>query len=199
MQTLFRRACALSLALSCCAFAQASDFMFTAQGDQPIATLTRVHGMVRGVVDTPLVTVYGDGRVRVERAPYMRNPGITEFKLDAAGLDQFVGELASVFEVDTQRLQDERDSAARAMASSTGEQFVTLDSTTTEISIALASFARQGEAPAAVRKSIRFADVQEQAARYSGLASLQSLAKVEKVLLALMDASPANEGADNEK
>jgi hypothetical protein len=196
MIRLLRRTCALFVVVSCCVSAQAADILFTAQADKPMATLTREHGMVRGVVDEPLVTVYGDGLVRVNRAPYMINPGVTEYRLDADALKQLVIALSATFDLDAERLTHERDAAAESLARNTGEQFVTLDSTITRISVELDGFSRNGKSVGPVNKSLSFADVQEQALRYN-VDSLQALARAESALLDLMkEATNAREGDD---
>jgi len=198
MQSRLWRAVALFTALSCGAFAQADEVYFQAQADEPIATLTREHGMVRGVVDEPLVTVFGSGLVRVHRAPYMVNPGVTQYRLDSDALSALIESLSGTFSLSSDQLQRERDDAAAAMARSSGEMFITLDPTVTKITVALDGFSRNGAKPMAVNTSIAFADVQEQAQRLE-LASLQSLAKAENALLALMATTAKAEGANNEK
>ncbi|MFK7887340.1 MAG: hypothetical protein AB8G16_10805 [Gammaproteobacteria bacterium] len=198
MQIPLRRAVAMFTVLSCSVWAQADDIYFQAQADEPIATLTREHGMVRGVADEPLVAVYGSGLVRVHRASYMINPGVTEYRLDHAALNTLIDSLSGTFGMSSDELKRERDEAVAARAADSGEMFFTLDSTTTKITVALDGFSRDGAQPVVVNTSIAFADVQEQAQRYE-LASLQSLAKAENALLALMTTTSKAEGVSNEK
>lgn len=196
MPILLRRICALFVVMSCCVCAQAADILFSAQADKPIATLTREHGMVRGVVDDPLVTVFGNGLVRVNRAPYMINPGVVEYRLTPDQLSALVATLSATFDLSADSLARERDAAAEQMARNSGEQFMTLDSTITKISIELDSFARNGKSAGPVSTSLSFADVQEQALRYN-VAGLQALAGAENALLGLMKETAVKE-VDNE-
>lgn len=198
MSILMQRIAALLVFTSLSAGSLAADVVFSAQADQPIATLTRVHGMVRGVVDEPLVTVFGDGLVRVNRAPYMIRPGVSEFRLDAAALNALVGTLSDTFALSNDQLARDIDTAAAARTRSTGEMFVTLDATTTKLDLSLDSFSRDGAKATVVRTSLALNDVQEQAGRYD-VASLQALAKAERALLGLMKISAATEGANNER
>lgn len=156
---------------------------YSAAADTAIATLTREHGMVRGVQDAPLVQVYGDGRVVVTRPSYMIAAGVHEFALDSAGLDALVATVAPVADLDAERIATRRDAAQRA----TGERFFTLDETVTRIDIKLDSLVRNGAAPRSVDHSIQMANVQIDAQRLSGVTGLATLAQAEKALLALFD------------
>lgn len=193
MRAIFRAAAATGLAflaLSSLAQSRADGaFHFTAHADRPILTLAREHGMIRGLQERPFVLVFGDGRVRVERPPYMVQPGVFEYRLGAAELDELVASLDrdQVLTLDSVALSRERDAAERSRRSATGERLMTTDTTVTRIKIDFASFARAGDPPAALGNMLLYGDLQIDAMRFPQIEGLQALASAEKRLLALMD------------
>lgn len=159
---------------------------FVAHADRPILTLEREHGMIRGLEERPLLYVFGDGRVRVERPAYMVNPGTYEYRLKDGELDQLIGSLDrdGVMTMDSAALQTQRNAAAR---SASGERFMTTDTTVTRITLDFASYARPGAAPAPLGNTLAYADLQIDAMRFPQLTALEALARAEKRLLALTD------------
>ncbi|MFK8015668.1 MAG: hypothetical protein AB8G17_09540 [Gammaproteobacteria bacterium] len=162
---------------------------FAGNGDQPIVTLSRTHGMVRGLVEKPLVNIYADGRVEVERPAYMIRPGRYEFQLPAEGLAQLIAsfDTSGVLKMDVRDVTAQRDALARAQRNATGEMFMTTDPTLTQIAFDFASFSRDGSNPAPLANQIRFSEVQVQAQRYKSATGLNALADAERQLLALID------------
>lgn len=187
-----RALCASLAALGLSVSALAADLpavQFSADGDAAIVTLSRTHGMIRGLVEKPLVYVYADGRVVIDRPVYMIKPGRYEFSLPAEQLGQMIAafDVSGVMKLETRELTAERDALARARQSATGEVFMTADSTLTRIDFNFGSFAREGNRPQPVAAQIRFADVQIQAERYADGRALNALAAAERTLLALID------------
>lgn len=169
--------------------ADSSGLHFAAIEDQPIITLTREHGMVRDVADGPLVSIYADGRVTIDRPVYMVQPGIFEQRLDAAALNALIQELdqADVLTLNTKELAAEHARAANARASSTGVRMITSDATTTRIDVRFASFARAGESPRELVNTLSYSELQAQASQYPSLTSLSALAATEARLMSLFD------------
>ena len=166
---------------SAVASAQSPDVAFVAASETPMITLTREHGMVRGVVDKPLVRVFGDGRVLVERPSYMRQAGAYEFKLSSDALAALVGDVAAIADLDVFRLDVRRNAADRA----NGVRFVTLDHTVTRIEMKFDGLGRRGDALRRVDRSLAVANVQIDAQRHADLRELADLARAERALLAL--------------
>jgi hypothetical protein len=162
-----------------------------------MVALIREHGMMRGVVDTPLVLVFGDGRVVVDRPAYMLGAGLHEFKLDADALNVLVRSMAGLVDVDTKAVAQRRNALERAA----GERFVTLDQTVTHIKLRFDALGRNGAAARGVDRTVSLANVQIDAERYGDIAELTTMARAEQVLLELFDrplAAARNQGADNE-
>ena len=193
MKSLIRcAAVALSLICATSGLAQTSTdapVAFVAHSDRPMITLEREHGMVRGLVERPLLYVYGDGLVRVERPAYMINPGVFEYRLKADELTELIASLDrdGVMTIDSTTLRAERDAAALAIRSSSGERHFTSDATVTRIKFDFASYARAGATPAPLGNALRYSDLQIDALRYPQLKDLAALANAEKRLLALID------------
>lgn len=174
------------------AWAQSPDgaaVRFVAHADRPMITLERVHGMIRGLQERPLLHVYGDGRVRVERPAYMVDPGVYEFRLDAGEVDELIRSLDrdGVTTMDGAALRAQRDAAARSRRFASGERLMTTDPTMTRIRFDFASYARGAAAPAPLDNRVRYSDLQVDALRFGQLRSLQALASAEKRLLSLVD------------
>lgn len=160
---------------------------FDAVADKPMLTLSREHGMVRGVAQTPLVRVYGDGRVHVHLPAYMIGAGHYQYTLSAKELEGLVGQLAAagLMSFDTGAVRAARDAAATAQRTATGERFVTLDSTRTRIGLQFAHFAGAGKAGGALERTIEWADAAIDAERHPGVSALAGLAAAERTLLSL--------------
>ena len=176
---------------------RADTVQFSASPDTPMVALIREHGMMRGVVDTPLVLVFGDGRVVVDRPAYMLGAGLHEFKLDADALNVLVRSMAGLVDVDTKAVAQRRNALERAA----GERFVTLDQTVTHIKLRFDALGRNGAAARGVDRTVSLANVQIDAERYGDIAELTTMARAEQVLLELFDrplAAARNQGADNE-
>ncbi len=169
--------------------APGADIAFAGSDDAPILTLTREHGMVRGLEDRPLVRVYANGLVHVHVPPYMKGAGHYRYRLETAELDRLLRGLDDdgVMRFDAQAVRAERSAAEAARHAASGERFVTLDSTKTRIELDFASFGRAGETPAALKNVIEWADVGIEALRYPQVHGLTGLAAAEASLLALMD------------
>ncbi len=166
-----------------------SGIYFAAIDNQPIITLTREHGMVRDLADRPLVSIYADGRVLIERPAYMLQPGKFEQRLDPVALNALIASLdqSDVLTANTQDLAADFARAATARSAASGVRIVTADATTTHIHVRFASFARAGESPRELVNTLSFAELQTQAQQYPSLKSLAALAAAEKRLMALFD------------
>lgn len=177
--------------------ALADSLQFSAPDNVPMISLTREHGMVRGVVDTPLVQVFGDGRVRVERPAYMIAAGVHEFALSSDELERLVAQLSDLVDLNTDVIALRRE----VMQRSTGERFATLDETTTRIALKFDALGRNGEAARSVDQTVSLSNVQIDAERFAQIEELATLARAERALLELaqqpMNAKSA-EGQSND-
>lgn len=153
---------------------------FDPVGNEPIVTLIREHGMVRDLDETPLVRVYGDGRVHVHRPAYMRDAGHFEFRLAADELAALVAALEA-----NGLTQFDRDAVRAARRAATSDHFVTLDATVTKIELNFARFASKSQAGGALERTIEWADPAIDAERFPAIPALAGLAAVERALLAL--------------
>jgi hypothetical protein len=162
---------------------------FVAHDQRPILTLEREHGRVRAVAERPLVYVYGDGRVRVDRPAYMINPGIFEYRLEPGALAELVERFDrdGVMTLDTTAVRAQRDAAHQQRRSNTGERLITTDATVTRIRIDFASYARGGEVPRPLANTLQYSDLQIDAIHFPDIGDLAALANAEKQLLALID------------
>lgn len=177
--------------------ALADRLQFSAASDTPMISLTREHGMVRDVADTPLVQVFADGRVRVERPRYMIGAGVHEFSLAQDDLNALVATLAATVDLDTRAIKEARSAHQRA----TGERFVTLDHTVTRIDLKFDALSRNGEAARSVNQTVALANVLIDAERYDQIRELAALARAERALLELARrplADAAKEGESND-
>ncbi|MEM6638262.1 MAG: hypothetical protein AAF610_00025 [Pseudomonadota bacterium] len=176
--------------------ALAKDVQFTAASDIPIVRFSREHAMMRGVSDAPLVAVFGDGRVVVERPVYMKRPGRHEFALNSAELSMLLTALAPVIDLDVDALRRERDELAR----SSGQYYMTLDETVTHIELNFEQFVRDNGRATKVARTQSMADVQIHAETYPTVRGLVSLAGAEAALMGLFERPLAKdtEGARDE-
>lgn len=179
--------CAMFVA--CCAVnAQDRTLKYAGENNRPILSLTREHGMMRGLKDEPLVRVFAGGRVHVHIPAYMKNAGHYEYELDGKALDELLATLDGfgLFEFDMQSARSQVAAARTARQSVTGERFVTLDSTRTRIELAFASWSRGKDAGTALIRTIEWPDPAVDAGRYPEADAVVGLAAAEKTLLALL-------------
>lgn len=193
MTRLLTTACATLLATltfhSTAQSAEPDPISYRADGAQPVITFSRLHGMVRGVSDLPLLYVYADGRVHVDLPVYMKNAGRYEYRLGRAELDALIRNLDTqgVTQFDAAAVRKKRDDALRSIRVSTGQRFATLDSTVTRIELNFAGFARSDAPAAPLRRTVEWADVAIDAQRLPQITEIVTLAAAEKSLLALID------------
>lgn len=204
MTTLTWRAAACVALLTGAYVTHADTLSVVGEPSSPIITLTRSHGMVRGVVETPLVRVYDNGLVRIDLPSYMRGAGRYELRLGQDAFGALLGKLnaSGLFDFDQRVVQTQRDAAVRARSTATGERFMTLDSTTTQIDLNFLSIAKGGQDGTALKQTIKWADLGIDAERFPELESLVGLAQAEKTLLELTrhaDRQPVAGASDDEK
>ncbi len=144
--------------------------------------------------DTPLLRIYGDGRVLVHFPVYMRRAGDYGLRLDSTELDGLLQTFVQGGLVDfsVERVREEirqvRDARRRAALDTGGRLTLTTRSDEAVVVIDV-RLERYTGADGAVRQDVEArvssAGLQFDAANLPGVASLQSLAAIERQLIAL--------------
>ena len=184
------RYCAVFAALCLAAATQAqsnSELVVRANGTAPVITFTREHGMVKGVDDTPMLRLYADGLVAIQIPAYMKGAGFYELQLQRPEFDALLREFdaAGLMRFDPKAAQGRKAAAAASHRASSGERFITMDSTTTRIELEFSSYGSASGALSRIDRTIEWADLAIDAERYAQLDELVALAAVEKRLLGL--------------
>ena len=145
---------------------------------------------------TPLVRVYGDGRVEVYFAAYMKRAGRYELRLSAAELETLLLELTPVLlafdeaEVETQRRGAEAVLRAEAVERGGPSLFHVTDAETSVFHLNVDSYRPPGSPGLTISKPAldrTWRGLRYDAERYSDLGPVQSLFEVESTLRALAE------------
>lgn len=82
-----------------------SRVQFSADAPKPVISYRQILPEFADQDPTPLVRIYGDGRVLVHRPAYLKNSGTFEMRMPANELDAFVQQVApAIIEFDTNRV-----------------------------------------------------------------------------------------------
>lgn len=146
--------------------------------------------------DTPLLRIYGDGRVLVHVPVYMRRAGDYTLRLDAAELNGLLQTFVQGGLVDfsvegvREEIRQVRSARRRAALDAGGPLTLTTrsDDAVVVIDVRLARFTgADGEVRRDVAARASWTGLQFSAADFPGVASLQSLAAMERQLIALTE------------
>ena len=144
---------------------------------------------IRDADETPLVRVYGDGRVAVHFADYMRRAGDYEFRLPEGAVQELVRTA-----VDTLLPFDAGATESEVLALETAERNGGLivdvsDEATTILEVRFERY-RAESATEDVRDGVKrvvWPGLMNDAGRFRDIVALQSLARIQRQLLALAD------------
>ncbi len=144
--------------------------------------------------DTPLLRIYGDGRVLVHFPVYMRRAGDYGLRLDSTELDGLLRTFVQGGLVDfsvegvREEIRQVRGARRRDALETGGPVVLTSRSDDAVVSIGV-RLERHTDADGAVREDVEarvsWAGLQYDAAEFPGVASLQSLATIERQLIGL--------------
>jgi hypothetical protein len=105
MKRIVKEVCTLALLCWSCTIAATSPAAsadarvdFNTEPGHLVAALREMHPELAGQDPTPLVRVYGDGRVVLHRAAYMKRAGHYELQLDDRELGALLAELAGALQ-----------------------------------------------------------------------------------------------------
>ena len=144
--------------------------------------------------DTPLLRIYGDGRVLVHFPVYMRRAGDYGLRLDSTELDGLLRTFVQGGLVDfsvegvREEIRQVRGARRRDALETAGPVVLTTRSDDVVVSIDV-RLERYTDADGAVRQNVEtrasWSGLQFDAAEFPGVASLQSLATIERQLIGL--------------
>jgi len=128
---------------------------------------------------TPMLRIYGSGRVCIHRPAYLRQAGRFEVMLDPRDLDALLTRALAFSSLDSVALAAAIESAQEQERQRTGRLFYSSEATISTLRLVLPA-AAQGEPLVAE-------NVQLEARRFNDLPELRALAEFERELLALSE------------
>ena len=179
----------LALAVSSTVFVSAQlSYDLSSSPDSVVLQLTEDVG-IRDADDTPLVRVYGDGRVAVHFPDYMRRAGDYELTLPESTVQELVRTAA-----DTLLSFDSAATESQVLALETAERSEGLiveasDETTTILEVRFERYRPKGAAED-IRDGLRrvaWTGLVNDAGRFRGVSALQELARIQRQLRALTE------------
>ncbi len=181
----------ISLAVICYASSVvATEYFHTSDDDEVILSLSHIHGMLEEQDETPLVRIYGSGRIHVHYPIYMRRAGDYELWLSSMELEELMAEAQLLLEFNNADVVVEVEELKQQNFLQSGQLIHISDSSYSELNIHLQYYAADDFVNALSKnKKIKWPDLQQSARRFSEVESLQSLAKLERHLLDLINNS----------
>ena len=203
-----------------CGVIAASVFIYSAGADSaadrnpdpgvPLVAYKDVWAEFADQDPTPLIRVFGDGRILVHYAAYSPRAGQYELQLDQSELDDLLTSLLAKGLADfdhkavqnskaleEQRLRVAARDAARLealrgvpVAQRTPELYMVADDSTSVFELDLSSYAGSGQfsgAPATMKRSIHWRGLRTDAERYTELQPIQQLRAAELELRAFLE------------
>ncbi len=163
---------------------------FSTSAEEPILSYTVVHELLGDENDpTPLVRVYGDGRVLVHRPVFMVDAGDYEMQLSPQELDELMASMAAlrVATTTSEEVERQRDQA-RAVRATGGEMHAVLDASYSVIDIRLETLQQSltSEALSDVQNTLVVESLQAEARAMPEVAAFQDLVVAERQLRGLM-------------
>lgn len=166
-------------------------FHFAAADDMPVIEYTLDHHMLAQRDPTPLLRVYGSGRVQVHFPVYMKKAGDYEMQLSRAELNALLRMLADkgVMDFDAAAIGQERQQLVSARRAATGELFHVSDATDTVINIKLKQYQRTASSPRinGFNKQLRWRNLEHDARRYPQAVRFTNAADASAALRALCE------------
>ena len=156
--------------------------------NQLVLSFTYEHEMLADPDPTPLMQIYGDGRVQIHFPVYMQRAGDYEVQITPPELHQLLRSWANtgVLDFDSQAVKEARRQEVERRARR-GELFHISDATHLVIDVHL-DWYRPGAGPQInnFQKNIRWSNVQQEAEQFPGLPALQNLAAAEEQLRSIL-------------
>ena len=166
-------------------------FHFAAADDMPVIEYTLDHHMLAQRDPTPLLRVYGSGRVQVHFPVYMKKAGDYEMQLSRAELNALLRMLADkgVMDFDAAAIGQERKQLEMTRKAATGELFNVSDATDTVINIKLNQYQRTASSPRinGFSSQFRWRNLTSDARRFSDSTGITQAANAAATLQALCE------------
>lgn len=163
-----------------------SVFDYPRSADFVVVEYTQSHEMLSNEDTTPLLRIFGDGRVVVHYPVYMKRAGDYEMRLSDAQLQALLSQLEQnqVLTFSPGRLVSRIRSLKQALIQSTGVVTERSDNTNTKINVYLENYvpATTGVAQSNFRQSINWKNLDWQAKSLPSVTELTNIANAEKIL-----------------
>ena len=164
-------------------------FQFSTTSSEPLIEFNLVHHMLAQPDPTPLLRVYGNGRVHVHYPAYMKKAGEYEMYLNRGQIIELLRMLSDngIMDFNEAAIKAERRQLETARRNATGEIFHISDDSDTHIDIRLKQFQRAGTSRPInnFTKQFRWRNLKSDVARYPGSASITKAANATATLEAL--------------
>jgi hypothetical protein len=202
-------ACAAVATLALAVIATSASAQSTGYVEDPETVVLRytiLHGEIAASAGAPSLVIYGDGRARVHYPAYMKRSGDRDVQLSRDEVSELLNRLdaAGVVDVDPRALRAEVRAAAQeaqvGVTRADGIQeigSVEYVADAPVIVLEMNVVRGQGAAAKALRKVIRWQNLQGDARRFKNIAVIQGLAEAENRLTAIMERS--TDGPGNER
>jgi len=168
----------------------APDLAFPADPDYLLLSFTYIHSMLENPDTTPLMQIYGDGRVHVHYPVYMQRAGDYELQLGNLELRQLLLSLAETgaLDLDIQELGELHQLQKELLAQQNLLIYIS-DSTEMVINVHLEFYKPPGTSAQIdnFQKSVRWSNVAQEAQLFPELIELQGLAEAERQLQAILE------------
>ena len=170
------------------AVAAQSSYEVSSSPDVVVLQLSEDVG-IRGADDTPLVRVYGDGRVAVHFPGYMRRAGDYELKLSEGAMQELVGAAVEAIVPFDYSATASQVLALRTAERDRGQIVSVSDAATTILEVRFERYRPAGAAQD-VRDGVKrvvWKGLADDAGRFRDVVALRDLAGMQRRLLALTD------------
>ena len=165
-------------------------FKYSETAAEPVIEYNLVHDMLAEPDPTPLLRVYGNGRVHVHYPVYMKKAGDYELQLSKPELNALIRELANdgIIDFDKGKAIGRRNQLETEQRAATGMLYYISDTTETVIDIRLDEYQRSpsDNRISNLNKHFSWENLEQDAHRYKNHRSIQSAANGVKVLDNLM-------------
>ena len=165
-----------------------SSYELSSSPDVVVLQLSEDVG-IRDADDTPLVRVYGDGRVAVHFPDYMRRAGDYEFRLPEGAVQELVGAAVEAILPFDSAATESQVLALQAVERSQGLIVSVSDEATTTLEVRFERYRPEGAAQDAGDgfKRATWTGLTDDADRFRDVVALRDLADIQRRLLALTD------------
>lgn len=164
-------------------------FQFSTTSSEPLIEFNLVHHMIAQPDPTPLLRIYGDGRVHVHYPAYMKKAGDFEMHLNRGQVIELLRMLSDngIMDFNEAATKAERRQLETTRRNATGEVFHISDDSDTNITIRLNQYQRPGTSQAInnFTKQFRWRNLGVDTRRYPGSAAITKAGNAAAVLDAL--------------